>query len=123
MSKTPVANYSPENVITMKSVYGSAKTDSERKEAVSSLAKEIGKTVNSIRAKLSKMGIYVKPKPVSKDGSTSVRKADLINQISKEVGENADLMGSLDNSTKFVLEKIMGRFLVLNHNISDLEAE
>ena len=121
MSKTPVANYSPENVIILKSVYGSAKTDTERKDAVKAISAKIGKTVNSVRAKLTKMGIYVKPKTTSKSGTVVVRKSELVKQIATELKVDPGLMVSMEGSTKFVLEKVISHMLVLNRIISDLE--
>lgn len=124
MPKTEKAvNYSPENVATMESVYGSANTDAERKDAVSTLAKDIGKTVNSIRAKLSKMGIYIKPKATSKNGTVTVKKDALVTIIATLTGQDESLMGSLEKSTKFALEAIIKQFDAYETLIAELEAE
>ena len=118
-----VVNYTDENVSEMENVYKSATTDTERALAVKALASKIGKTVNSIRAKLSKMGIYIKPKPTNKAGVATIRKNTLVDIISAVTGKDAELMGSLEKSTKFALESIIGQFDLYENIIADLEAE
>jgi hypothetical protein len=79
MPKTP--NYTDKQVARLDEVYSAAETDAERSVAVAVLAEEFGKDVRSIRAKLSHMGIYVKPTKVSKDGSPTVTKEKLATAI------------------------------------------
>ena len=66
MTKAKAVNYTPEAVERMVEVYTSAESDAERKSAVESLAKELGKNVRSVIAKLSREDVYVKPTPATK---------------------------------------------------------
>ena len=100
-------NYTPEMIETMTEMYQSALGDTERKEMVVTISENIGKTVNSVRAKLSKLNLYIKPKPTTKSGATVVRKNDLVNEIADLLGKDADLLGSLEKSTKFALNAVI----------------
>lgn len=122
-AKVPVANYSPENVALLETVYTSASTDEERKNAVLELSNTVGKTVNSIRSKLAKMGIYKKPTPTNKAGNVSLKKDALVTIISAVTGKDAELMGSLEKSTKFALEAVITQFDTYETIINELEAE
>jgi hypothetical protein len=51
------------------------------RETVEALASEMGKTVRSIIAKLSREGVYVAQPKVTKTGEPVVRKAELVAQI------------------------------------------
>ena len=122
MTKATEVNYTPENVAELDLTYTSATTDIERALAVKALAEKIGKTVNSVRAKLAKMGIYIKPKPTNKAGVTAIRKNALVDIISAVTGKDAELMGSLEKSTKFALESIIEQFDLYESIIADLES-
>jgi len=117
-----VVNYSPEMVVEMETVYTSAKSDIDRAVAVKALSEKFGKTVNSIRAKLSKMSVYIKPAPTNKAGVTAIRKNALVDIIAAVTGKDAELMGSLEKATKFALESVIGQFDLYESIILDLEA-
>jgi hypothetical protein len=51
------------------------------RETVEALATEMGKTVRSVIAKLSREGVYVAQPKVTKTGEPVVRKAELVAQI------------------------------------------
>ena len=107
MTKTSTVNYTPEMIETMTEMYKSALGDTERKEMVTTISETLGKSVASIRAKLSKLGVYIKPKPTTKSGSVVIRKAELVNNIADLLGKDADLLGSLEKATKFSLEAVI----------------
>ena len=96
--------YTPEMIETMTEMYTSALGDTERKEMVVSISDKLGKTVNSVRAKLSKLGVYIKPKATTKSGAVVVRKAELVTNIATLLNVDEDLLGSLEKATKFSLE-------------------
>lgn len=79
MAKTP--NYTEDQVARLAEVYSAAETDAERSVAVADLAEELGKDVRSIRAKLSHMGIYVKPTRRTKAGKPTITKEKLAEGI------------------------------------------
>ncbi len=102
-----IPSYTEAQVNELKQAYSSAESDSERKEVVKLFAGMFNKTTNSIVAKLSNMKVYIKPAKVSKTGSAIVRKAELVNQIADAMGEDAEVLESLEKATKIVLEKIL----------------
>ena len=70
-------NYTDEMVAHMTEAYVANPT----RETVEALAAEMGKTVRSIIAKLSREGVYVAQPKVTKTGEPVVRKAELVAQI------------------------------------------
>ena len=75
-------NYTEEMVTTMRSLYSANPT----RETVDVLAEQLGKSVRSIIAKLSREGIYVAQPRVTKTGEPVVRKAELVSQINEHFG-------------------------------------
>ena len=70
-------NYTDEMVAHMTEAYVANPT----RETVEALAAEMGKTVRSIIAKLSREGVYVAQPKVTKTGEPVVRKAELVAQL------------------------------------------
>ena len=77
-------NYTKDMVTTMHSLY----TANPTRETVDVLAEQLGKSVRSIIAKLSREGIYVAQPRVTKTGEPVVRKAELVSQINEHFGED-----------------------------------
>ena len=99
-------NYTDEQVARIIKLYGEGNSDDERRAVIERLAKEMGKTVGSIRAKLVAVGHYIKlstktakPKQVTKD--------ELVVDIQDRLG--IDGLSSLKNATKVDLEGLLGR--------------
>ena len=76
-------NYTEDMVTTMHSLY----TANPTRETVDVLAEQLGKSVRSIIAKLSREGIYVTQPRVTKTGEPVVRKAELVSQINEHFGQ------------------------------------
>ena len=70
-------NYTEEMVAQMTQTYVANPT----RETVDALAKDFGKSVRSIIAKLSREGVYVAQPKVTKSGEPVVRKAELVAQL------------------------------------------
>ena len=70
-------NYTDEMVAQMTEAY----VANPSRETVEALAAEMGKTVRSIIAKLSREGVYVAQPKVTKTGEPVVRKAELVAQL------------------------------------------
>ena len=109
-------NYTNEQVAQMIKLYGEGTSDAERRTIVENLAKSMGKTVGSIRAKLVAVGHYiklstkvVKPKQVSKD--------ELVADIQTFLGIEG--LSSLKNATKVDLEIILERLQVVSNIQAD----
>ena len=109
-------NYTNEQVARMIKLYGEGTSDTERRAVIDSLAREMGKTVGSIRAKLVAVGHYIKlstkiakPKQVSKD--------ELVADIQTFLGIEG--LSSLKNATKVDLEVILKRLQVVSNIQAD----
>ena len=70
-------NYTDEMVAQMTEAY----VANPSRETVEALATEMGKTVRSVIAKLSREGVYVAQPKVTKTGEPVVRKAELVAQL------------------------------------------
>ena len=101
-----VVNYTDEMVTRLHEVYDGEASVDERKAQVARLAEELGKSAASIRAKLTREGLYVPiGKPEGKTGG--VRKAHLVTAIANELDVDEDVVGSLEKATKVALERVL----------------
>tara|TARA_B100001029_G_C14948459_1_gene387338 strand:+ start:387 stop:749 length:363 start_codon:yes stop_codon:yes gene_type:complete len=75
--KATAKNYTDEQVAHMVEVYSANPT----RDTVDVLAQELGKSVRSIIAKLSREGVYIAQERKTKSGEPVVRKADLVSQL------------------------------------------
>ena len=102
---TKKVNYTPEMVTNIVTVYTAAQTEAERDAALETLAESHGKTVNSIRAKLSMEKVYIaKVKPAKKAGAE--KKENIIADIAENANQVDGFFDSLSNVNKTVLEFI-----------------
>ena len=100
---TKAVNYTAENVETMVAAYELATNAAERTEIVAKLAKDLGKTVKSVIAKLSREGVYVKAVKATKSGAKIETKAEIVAAIAANLELNAESIKSLANATKATL--------------------
>ena len=75
-------NYTDEMVAQMPEAY----TANPTRETVDALDKQLGKSVRSIIAKLSREGVYVAQPKVTKTGEPVVRKAELVSVVEAHFG-------------------------------------
>lgn len=61
----------------------------------------------SLIAKLSSMGLYKKQPYLTKMGTPSVRKSELVDQIAELTGEDSESLDSLEKCNKRVLELLI----------------
>ena len=106
---TKETNYTPEQVTQLVEAYVFETTQETRDSVVEYFAIEFGKSVQSIRAKLSREGVYV-AKAVAQAEKT-VSKADYIDQLADEVGVPVELFESLTKANKNVLERLLFAFI------------
>lgn len=88
--KTVVANYTPEMTVKVVEGFKAGRT-------VEDLAAEIGKTVRSVIAKLSKEGVYKSKEKVA--GKREMKKAEMVAAISTEIGVSEEVLESLEKAT------------------------
>ena len=93
-------NYNQDDVAKLINEY----RDNPTRETVEKLATDLGKSVRSITAKLSQLGVYKKIERKTKNGKPVISKADLV----KIINEHYNLeMPSLVKATKEDLEKMV----------------
>jgi len=98
--------YTDEMVARLHEVYDGDAAEEVRDAQVAQLADELGKSPASIRAKLTREGIYV-PKAKAPAGKASVTKAQLVTAIAAEMNVDEDVVGSLEKATKVALGKVL----------------
>lgn len=106
MTTTKTPNYTDEMVSVMRSVYTAATTDEERASAVKTLADDLGKSVASIRAKLTREKIYQKPERLAKDGSEVITKEEFVTRITNVIPISEGDSVSLSKANKGALAAI-----------------
>jgi hypothetical protein len=90
--------------------YQAAKTDDERAAAVVQIAEDIGKNVQSVRAKLVREGVYIARSRRAKDGSPIETKGSMVDRIDKKYNlafTDSEAL-SLEKATKSTLRKLLG---------------
>ena len=75
-------NYTDEMVAQMTKAY----TANPTRDTVDALAKQFGKSVRSVIAKLSREGVYVAQPKVTKSGEPVVRKQELVSEVADHFG-------------------------------------
>jgi hypothetical protein len=107
MSKNTTVNYTPEMEAEMKEAYKAAWGDAERAEVVGAMAAKFGKSLQSIRSKMSRSGYYKKPERVTKAGGVVIKKAELVDKIAEKLNVPAERIESLEKATKDVLSLVL----------------
>jgi len=102
MAKEKVKNYSDADIAVLKSGY----TGLDNKAEVAKLAAELGKTPQSVRAKLSNMGVYVKEEKESAKADRT-NKTAIAESIGAAVGLKEHEIEGLAKATKSALEKVL----------------
>lgn len=120
MAKEKVANYSAEAVETLKTYNPEAGNKAE----LARLSEAVGKSVPSVRSKLSTMGLYVAEVKATK--ASTGNKASIVESIVEAGVElNAAEMEGLQNATKAPLEKILAALTVepASSEVAESESE
>ena len=102
--------YEDEKIVAdMVERYTGAETDEGRKEVVTELAEELGKSEASIRAKLVREGVYIAKKATAKNGEPIVKKSELVDKLVKSLGVelSENEASSLEKATKTALTKLV----------------
>ena len=113
-TKTPkAANYSPEQVACLKDNYVKGADNKTQLSRIAAMPVMAGKTVNSIRAKASSMGIFQKNEGTATT-STRTKKTDIIvNIVNAGVPLTETEQEGLAKSTTNALNKVLERLTVL----------
>ena len=97
------ANYTAEQTTKMIADYESS---GKTPESVESIAKELGKSVRSIVAKLSREKVYIKKEYTTKKGEAPVKKDETADAIGKVLNLSEPETESLTKANKTALVKI-----------------
>jgi response regulator RpfG family c-di-GMP phosphodiesterase len=103
-------NYTPEQTLQVVEAYRANPTA----ETVEALANELGKTVRSIVAKLSREGVYKKKEYVGKTGEKPVKKDELADRLAEVFGLTESEADSLTKANKTALNKILAKVAELS---------
>lgn len=103
MATEKIVNYTNEQTAMMQDKY----TALPNRETVEAIAIELGKTVKSVIAKLSRMGIYVRPEYKTKSGDKVIKKDTLIDKLSELVEMTEAEQSSFDHVNKTALVKLI----------------
>lgn len=95
-------NYTPEMTASMVQAYAAGVT-------VEKIAEDMGKTVRSVVAKLSREGVYRKKEYTSKSGEKPQKKDATADQIGALVGLSEGEVDSLTKANKTALLKILAK--------------
>jgi hypothetical protein len=98
-------NYTEAMVARLHEVYDGSSSENERDEQVAALAAELDRSPASIRAKLTREGIYV-PKAKAPAGKNVVRKADLVRYIAAQLNVHVEVVESLEKANKSALARV-----------------
>jgi hypothetical protein len=71
------------------------------------IATELNRSVRSVRAKLSSLGLYQKAPYLSKSGELPKKKEEYVKEIADLLEVDEYLVDSLEKCTKFTLKKIL----------------
>lgn len=114
MAATKTVNYTPEQTAAMVEAY----TSSPTQETVAALATEMGKTVRSVVAKLSREGCYQKKEYVTKRGEAVQKKGNLADELAMLAGLTEAEASSLEKANKTALAKLVAlvKLAVLDKN-------
>ena len=100
-------NYTEEQVNALVGAYVNAGSQDARDEVVTSFAESFGKSVASIRAKLSRENVYVKKERTRKDGSKVERKSVKVATIASLLSVDESQIESLEKATASTLDLLI----------------
>jgi hypothetical protein len=107
MAAETVKNYTEEMVESMVADY----TSNPTRETVEFLAKEFGKSIRSVIAKLSREGVYIAQPRTTKTGAPITRKADVVAKIGASLEGNFPSLVKASKSDLIELHEAIVNFL------------
>ena len=106
MAATKTVNYTAEQESAILAMANGGKLNSIDAEK---LAEQFGKTVKSVVAKLSRMGVYQKKEYTTKTGEAVVKKNELADKLAEICDLTEAETTSLEKATKTALAKIIAK--------------
>lgn len=106
--------YKPEQEAELYAAYSSASTDAERKSVVAEFSERYLVSKHSVIGKLSSMGVYRKPMPLTKSGEPIIAKQEYVNAIRIMLSAKGEELESLEKASKRDLKLIMDKLVSLS---------
>lgn len=113
MAATKTVNYTSEQEAVIVAMATKAERGLLDSAAAEMLAADFGKTVKSVVAKLSRMGVYQKKEYKTKTGETVVKKDSLADKLAEICGLTEAEATSLEKANKTCLAKIIAKLDIL----------
>ena len=98
--------YTESVIERMVEMYTAAQSDEARDEVVVTIATELNVKVESVRAKLVSLKVYVKKERLSKTGKVPETKGKIVADIANLLGVDEESIDTLEKPNKSVLEKL-----------------
>lgn len=108
-----IITYTPEIMVKLLAAYNGAADDAGRAGVVEDFANTLGVKAQSVRGKLVREEVYIKPTKTSTNGGAVEKKADIVERIAKLMGKPSEVMESLEKATKPVLQAVEAALLVV----------
>ena len=105
-------NYTDAQAEHIAAEYVKGQNDEERQTILENLAIETKRDIKSLRAKLVRMGVYVKKTYVPKTGGTVETKDKIVRSIAGTLGVTEEQLAGLNKATKPTLNLIRAAFEV-----------
>ena len=96
MAKAP--NYTPEMTKEIVAAYEAAEGYDARAEVIANMAEKFGKSLASVRQKLTREGVYQKKEYATKAGGKPESKAAIVSDIADSLGVTDEQAGSLEKA-------------------------
>jgi hypothetical protein len=106
--------YKPEQENELRQAYEKAENDFQRKEVVNLYSSRFMVSKHSVIGKLSSMGVYRKPVPLTKSGEPIVAKQEYVNAIRIMLSARGEELESLEKASKRDLKLIMEKLISLS---------
>lgn len=124
MATATAPNYTDEQVSKMVQTYNeSENSDVARKATVKAIAKELGKSVKSVIAKLCREQVYVKATPVTKNGTKVTKKIEIVKAIAVTLATPFEALKSLGKATKADLEQLQASLARFEPEVKESDPE
>lgn len=115
---TKAVNYTDQDIETLAAGYDGAASDEARKEQVSALAEKLGKSEQSIRMKLTNLGLYVKPEPKASDKKArSATREQMVESFATMLNVDPEIkLRGLEKANKTTIAFLVQTFQSLNND-------
>ena len=110
-TQAKATNYSAQDVETLTAGYDGTASDEQRKEQVDVLAETLGKSAQSIRMKLTNLGLYVKPETVKASKAKAATREQMVESFANMLGVDPEIkLRGLEKANKTTIAFLIQTF-------------